>query len=91
VVSLNIPLLVVICLLSGWVTYKSIQRYRRWRSEFNNQKRLLQEKEKEIIELQNLWKINPSAIEWKQLLSKFVQLQRKPLLLTGKNVTINSY
>jgi len=70
VISFNIIVLLIGVILVGWVGWVAIRRFRNWRSEFKNQKLLLEERDKQILELQRLWKVNPASIEWIQLLSK---------------------
>jgi len=45
---------------------------KRWRRRINTQNAVISEKEKEIMELEELWNVNPSTLEWEELLSKFV-------------------
>jgi len=67
VLSLDTPLLVIVGVFIGWVFFKLFRVLRTWRSTM---KQLLEEKEREILELQSLWKVNPSTIEWERLLSR---------------------
>jgi len=70
VVSLNFMFLAIGFLIVAYVCYKIGQRVKNWRSTIAKQHLLLEEKEKEITELKDLWKVNPSFIEWQQLLSR---------------------
>jgi len=47
------------------------RRIRNWRSELKVQRRLLEEKDKEIVELRDLWKVSPSLLKWDKQLSRY--------------------
>jgi len=66
--------MLIVVVLIAWIGWISIRRLKKWRSELKDQKLLLEEKDKEIMELQSLWKVSPASIEWLQLLSKLVAL-----------------
>jgi len=71
VVSFNIPVLLVSLLVVAWLGVKLWKAIAEWRKRLRIQQYLLQDRDKEIAELQNLWKVEPSMLDWKELLSRF--------------------
>jgi len=72
VASLNIPIVVVAGAILVVALIKLSRAISRWRSRIREQNLLIEEQEKEIVELNELWNVNPSIIEWEKLLSRFL-------------------
>jgi len=62
-------LLSVVVVLFGVKLLKSIAS---WRKRIRMQSSMLDEKEREIQELKELWHVDPSIIAWDQLLARYL-------------------
>jgi len=57
----------VLVLWSGLRLWRLISSRRK---RLREQKNLLEEKERELVELKSLWNVDPSFIEWEQVISR---------------------
>jgi len=70
--SLDIPVLLLTFALVLWSGLRIWKMVLAWRKRMKEQRDLLEEKEKELLELKSLWNVDPSFIEWEELLSRLV-------------------
>jgi len=71
---LDIPVLLLTFALALWGGFRIWRLVTSWRKRMKDQTDLLEEKEKELLELKSLWNVDPAFIEWEELLSRLVVL-----------------
>jgi len=78
--------MVVFVLALVWAAVNFGKKIVSWRLRIRMQTSMLDEKEKEIQELKELWNVDPSVLEWDELLARYITTVISSLLFLSFNV-----